>query len=155
MDDLDRRLLNLVQEDFPIDERPYLRLAEQLGCDEREITDRLTRLVDAGVIRHFSPVFDLRKLGYCSTLAALNVPQERIDEVAATVNRHPEVTHNYLRDAELNMWFTVIAESQAALSDKLAEIESEAGSGPVQAFPAKRMFRARVVFDFAEEHNAG
>jgi DNA-binding Lrp family transcriptional regulator len=155
LDDLDRRLLNLVQEDFPIDERPYLVLAKRLGCDEREIIDRLTNLVAAGVIRHLSPVFDLRKLGYCSTLAALNVPTERVDEVAAAVNRHPEVTHNYLRDAEPNVWFTVIAESQAALSDKLEEIEREANSGPVQFFPARRMFRARVVFDFAEEQNAG
>ncbi len=151
MDDLDRRLLNLVQEHLPIDERPYLRLAEQLECSEQEITDRLTALVEAGVIRHLSPVFDLRKLGYRSTLAAVNVPPERIDEVAAIVNRHDEVTHNYLRDAEPSMWFTVIAESEEALSRKLKEIESEADSGPVQSFPARRMFRARVVFDFEEQ----
>jgi DNA-binding Lrp family transcriptional regulator len=154
LDDLDRRLLNLVQEHFPIDERPYLRLAEQLGCSEQQIIDRLTALVEAGVIRHLSPVFDLRKLGYCSTLAALHVPPERIEEVAAIVNRHSEVTHNYLRDAAPNMWFTVIAESEEVLSRKLRGIESEANSGPVQSFPAKRMFRARVVFDF-EEQDAG
>lgn len=155
MDDLDRRLLNLVQEDFPIDERPYLCLAERLGATEEDVIHRLDGLVKAGVIRHLSPVFDLRKLGYCSTLAALNVPPERIDEVAARVNRHPEVTHNYLREGEPNVWFTVIAESQAALNDKLSEIESEADSGPVHSFPARRMFRARVVFDFAEEPDAG
>ncbi|MGQ9733042.1 MAG: siroheme decarboxylase subunit alpha [Candidatus Zipacnadales bacterium] len=150
MDDLDRRLLNLIQEHFPIDERPYLQLAKQLGTKENRIIDRINSLVERGIIRHISPVFDLRRLGYRSTLAALNVPEDRIDEVAAIVNRYEEVTHNYLREGEPNMWFTLIAESGEALARVLAEIEREANCGPLLNLPAERQFRTRVVFDFDE-----
>jgi len=147
LDELDRRLLNLIQEHFPIDERPYLQIARQIGSTESEVIDRMTSLVERGIIREISPVFDLQKLGYCSTLAALNVPEERIDEVAGIVNARPEVTHNYLREGEPNMWFTVIAESEAALERVLQAIERDANCGPVVDFPAQRRFAARVVFD--------
>lgn len=152
MDDIDRRLLNVVQEHFPIDERPYLQIAKQIGCTESEVLDRMRSLAERGIIRDISPVFDLEKLGYCSTLAALNVPPHRVDEVAEIVNSYEEVTHNYLRAGQPNMWFTVIAESQAALTRVLAEIEQEADCGPVINLPAQRRFRVRVVFDFEEQN---
>lgn len=150
MDDLDRRVLSVVQEHFPIDERPYLQIARQIGSTQGEVLDRMKSLLERGIIRDISPVFDLQKLGYRSTLAALSVPRERVEAVAAIVNAREEVTHNYLRAGELNMWFTVIAESEAALERALADIEREAGCGPVSNFPAQRKFTARVVFEFGD-----
>jgi DNA-binding Lrp family transcriptional regulator len=154
LDDLDRRLLNVIQEHFPIDERPYLQIARQIGSTQGEVLDRMKALVERGIIRDISPVFALEKLGYCSTLAALDVPADRIDEVARIVNAREEVTHNYLRDGEPNLWFTVIAESPAALQRVLREIGREAGCGPAANFPAQRKFAARVVFDFGERDDA-
>jgi len=150
LDDLDRRLLSLVQEDFPIDERPYLRLAERLGCTEDDVIAHLAALVEQGVIRDVSPVFDLRLLGYSSTLAALDVPPDRIEEVAALINARPEVTHNYLREGHPNLWFTVIAESPDAVQRTISSVERESGSSPVHNLPATRMFKARVVFDLGD-----
>jgi len=149
VDDLDRRLLDLIQDGFPLAERPYQALGESLGATEEAVIERMASLVDRGIIRDASPVFDLHKLGYCSTLVALNVPEERLEDVAALVNERAEVTHNYLREGEPNLWFTVIAESGAARDAILAEIEREADTGRIYPFPATRMFRARVVFDFA------
>jgi DNA-binding Lrp family transcriptional regulator len=150
LDDLDRRILGVVQEHFPIDERPYLQIARQIGSTESEVIDRMQRLVDRGVIRDISPVFDLQKLGHCSTLAALDVPADRVDEVARIVNARGEVTHNYLREGRPNMWFTVIAESEAALRAILESIERDAKCGPVANFPAQRKFTARVVFELGD-----
>jgi DNA-binding Lrp family transcriptional regulator len=152
LDDLDRRILNVIQEGFPIDERPYLQIAHQVGSSESEIIDRMDSLIARGIIRDVSPVFDLQKLGYCSTLAALDVPEGRLDEVAKVVNSREEVTHNYLREGRPNMWFTVIAPSERALVGILEAIEREAGCGPVANFPAQRRFIARVVFDFGGGH---
>jgi len=154
LDDLDRRLLGVIQEHFPIDERPYLQIARQIGSTQVEVLDRMKALVDRGIIRDISPVFDLQKLGYCSTLAALDVPAERLDEVTRIVNAREEVTHNYLREGEPNLWFTVIAESPEALQRVLDEIAREAGCGPVANFPAQRKFTARVVFDFGDRDDA-
>ncbi len=154
MDDLDRRILSVIQEHFPIDERPYLQIARQTGSTQGEVLDRVRSLLERGIIRDISPVFDLQALGYRSTLAALSVPRGRIDEVAALVNAHDEVTHNYLRAGEPNMWFTVIAESETALKRVLAEIEREAACGPVSNFPAQRKFTARVVFDLEGRDDA-
>ena len=154
MDDLDRRLLSVIQEHFPIDERPYLQIARQIGSTQGEVLDRMKGLVERGIIRDISPVFDLQQLGYCSTLAALDVPADRVDEVAAIVNTREEVTHNYLREGEPSMWFTVIAESEEALQRVLDDIEREAGCGRVANFPAQRRFTARVVFDFGERDDA-
>jgi len=154
LDDLDRRILSVVQEHFPIDERPYLQVARQIGSTQVEVLDRMKALVERGIIRDISPVFDLQTLGYVSTLAALDVPAERIDEVARIINARDEVTHNYLREGVPNLWFTVIAESEEALQRVLKEIAREAGCGPVANFPAQRKFAARVVFDFGERDDA-
>ncbi len=154
MDDLDRGVLNIIQDRFPIEERPYLVIAEEIGVSEEEVIERVRSLSERGIIRDPSPVFDLRKLGYCSTLVAINVASERVDEVTEIINRREEVTHNYLREGEPNMWFTVIAESEAARDQVLADIEAEAESGMIYRFPSTRMFRARVVFNFDEGNDA-
>ena len=146
MDDFATRLLAAAQEDFPLDERPFLGLAERLDATEQEITATFERLQREGVIRELSAFFDPRKLGYESTLACLSVPEQRVDEVAALLAELSEITHNYLRDHELNIWFTVIARSRARIDALLREIERQTGLGPIHDLPAQRVFKLRVMF---------
>ncbi len=122
MDDNDRRLINALQGGFPIAERPYAEVGERLGLDENEVIARLARLLAAGVLSRFGPMYDAERLGGGLTLAAMAVPDDRFDEVAAIVNGFPEVAHNYRRTHELNMWFVLATERPERVRTALAEI---------------------------------
>lgn len=149
LDDVDKRLLNIVQTRFPVVPEPYRELAGQLGLSEDEVIARLKRLVEAKVIRRLGAVFDSRKVGYQGTLCALKVPPERIAEVAAEVNRHPGVTHNYLRDHEYNMWFTVLAGTPEKVNAIVEEIKERTGIKECLLLPAVNIFKIRVNFELA------
>lgn len=146
MTDLEARVLELAQEGLPLVPRPFLALAEQLGVSEGEVIATLRQLQEEGLIRELSGFFDPRKLGYVSTLACLRVPEERLEAVAALLEDLPEVTHNYLRDHEQNLWFTVIAPSVEACERLLERVGSESGCGPVHSLPAQQVFKIRVSF---------
>ena len=154
LDDTDRRLLELIQQQIPLSTRPYLELAAALGVDEAEVLDRLARLREAKIIRRMGGFFDSRKLGYTGTLCAVRVPAERIDAVAAVVNSYPEVSHNYLRDHEYNMWFTVLAPSTEAVRRIIEEIRMRAGIDHVLSLPAERVFKIKVRFKVPEVKDA-
>lgn len=127
MDDIDRAILNNLQGGFPLCERPFAHAAAPLGLTEDALIARLRGLCADGTLSRFGPLFNAERLGGAVTLAALSVPEARFDAVAALVNAHPEVAHNYARDHALNMWFVVAAERQAAIDRVLAEIERETG----------------------------
>lgn len=146
MDALDRRLLNLMQTAFPLVSRPFLALGEKLGLPEEEVLARVDRLRSEGIIRRLGAFFDSRKLGYHSTLCALAVPPSRLDEVAAIVNGHPGVTHNYLREHAYNMWFTLIVPSEDEAARVQGEIRARTGLDLLD-LPAVRVFKIRVIFD--------
>lgn len=150
MPDLAARLLEATQRGLPLVRRPFLAIAEQLGVAEREVIDLLSELQQRGVIREVSAFLDPGKLGYCSTLACMTVPASRVEEVAAILAAMPEVTHNYLRDHELNMWFTVIAPSRDAVRSLLDRISLETGCRPVHDLPAAEVFKIRVAFSADE-----
>ncbi len=124
MDDLDRRIINNLQGGFPLSERPFLEAAQQLGMSERELIDRLEHLLKAGVLSRFGPMYHAERLGGGLTLAA---PPEQFDAVAALVNAHPEVAHNYERDHALNMWFVIATERPEDIDRVLGEIAAETG----------------------------
>lgn len=145
MTDLAVRLLELAQEDFPLDERPFLRLAERLGVTEADVIGTFADLQRQGAVRELSAFFDPAKLGYVSTLACMTVPAERVDEVAAVLSDIPEVTHNYLRDHVYNIWFTVIARSLDEIRGIIRCIEQRTGLGPIRDLPAKKVFKIRVL----------
>jgi len=155
LDALDRRLLNLVQDEFPLTPRPYLELAKRLGLSETEVIARLRELKKKGIIRRIGAVFDLRKLGYVSTLCALKVPPERLEEVVRIVNSFPGITHNYLREDEYNMWFTLIGPSRQHLEEMLEEIKTRTGLTELLELPAERPFKIRVNFDFKDGEDGG
>ncbi len=107
LDEVDRRLLNLMQGSFPIAPRPYRRVAELGEVTELEVMQRVQRLLDKRIIRQVTPIFDTRALGYSSMLVAAKVDPEHPHRAAQVINEHPGVSHNYLRNHEFNLWFTI------------------------------------------------
>src|SRR5205809_1729955 len=110
MDELDRRIINTLQGDFPVCERPFRAAAERLDTTEDELIARVDRLLADGSLTRFGPLFQVERMGGALTLAAMQVPAKRVDEVAATVNARPEVAHNYEREHSLNLWFVLATE---------------------------------------------
>ncbi|RMD64897.1 MAG: Lrp/AsnC family transcriptional regulator [Alphaproteobacteria bacterium] len=127
LDPVDRHLINALQDGFPIVERPFAAVAAQLDLDEDEVVARIRRLLDAGVLSRFGPLYDAERMGGGLTLAALAVPPERFDEVAGIVNAFPEVAHNYARDHALNMWFVIATERPQQVRSVIEAIEAASG----------------------------
>jgi DNA-binding Lrp family transcriptional regulator len=150
LDDLDRRLLEMVQEEFPLTPRPFLALGEALGVGEVEAITRAERLRDLGIIRRIGPVIDMRRLGFSGVLVSLPVSDGRMEEVAEIVNGYQEISHNYLRpnDTGYNMWFTISA-SQARIEEILSEIRAKTGLHQL-VLPTRRIFKIGVRFDIPE-----
>jgi len=139
LDAVERRIIDALQGDFPVCERPYAEAAARLGLSEGELLDRLQRLLDAHVLTRFGPMYQVERLGGAFVLAALAVPDGRYDEVAALVNALPQVAHNYRREHVLNMWFVLATETQAGIGEAIARIEQDSGL-PVFAFPKEREY---------------
>jgi len=139
-------MLTLIQKEFPIEERPHHALADRLGVTEEEVVARIGRMKKAGYIRRIGAVFDLRNLGYYSTLVAAKVPPNRMEEVARIINMYPGVTHNYERVDSFNLWFTLIAPSEEALSRTFEEMKERTGIREMFSLPAVRTFKIGVHF---------
>ncbi len=134
MDAIDRKLINHLQAGFPVCERPYATVAEQLGIGESELLTRLQRLLDDKVLSRFGPMYHAEKLGGGLSLVAMAVPDERFDEVAEQVNAFPQVAHNYAREHRLNLWFVLATETPGEIPAVLAAIEQRTGL-PVYDMP--------------------
>jgi DNA-binding Lrp family transcriptional regulator len=147
MDDTDREFLNIVQNDFPVAPRPYAVLADKLNLSEAEIIERVRILKEKGIIRRIGAVFDPRKLGFISVLAAAEVPEAEIDTFAAAAGDFHEITHIYVRDAEVNVWFTISAPTRDRLDEILSEIKAKTGIA-VHLLSADRIYKVKVVFQF-------
>ncbi len=123
---LDKRLLDDFQRDFPVCARPYAAMAQRLGCDQATVLERLEWLQQRGYVSRIGPVFRPNRLG-ASTLAAMAVPGERLQEVAKLVSSYSEVNHNYEREHAFNLWFVVTACDQAAVNQVLAQVRRRTG----------------------------
>ncbi len=134
MDAIARKIINQLQGDFPITEQPYAQVAEQLGITEAELLQQLTNLLDQGLLSRFGPLYHAERLGGGLTLAAMPVPENKFDQVAAQVNAFPEVAHNYARNHELNMWFILATEQPERIDEIIQEIEAQTGL-PVYNMP--------------------
>ena len=144
MDEKDHEILQMLQNGFPLVSEPFKAIGDKLWIDEHAVISRIVRLIQNGVIRYVGPFFDSRKLGYKGCLAAIDVPEERIDEVAAVINRFDEVTHNYLRDGSPNMWFTLITNSPERQQKILNTIKAETGIKEIMLFSSKKYFKVKV-----------
>jgi DNA-binding Lrp family transcriptional regulator len=146
LDELDRKLLNLLQGSFPIAPRPFEHVAGLAGLPEDEVLTRTKRLLDERIIREVTPIFDTRVLGYSSMLVAAKVDAENPWRAAKIINSHPGVSHNYLRDHDFNIWFTVATEPGSALGleGTLEVLQRLTGAESVRQLPTLRLFKIRM-----------
>jgi siroheme decarboxylase len=146
LDELDKRLLNLMQGRFPLAPRPYARVAELAGTSEDEALRRTERLIRERIIRQVTPIFDTRVLGYSSMLVAARVDPEHPHRAAAIINSHPGVSHNYLRNHDFNLWFTIATapDSRLGLAGTLEVLGRLTGAESMRQLPTLRLFKIRM-----------
>lgn len=149
MDLIDKKLLDIIQTDFPLVPRPYEELGKRLGISEEEALCRVKSMKERKIIRRLGANFQSAKLGFRSTLCGAHVPEEKLDAFIADVNALPGVTHNYLRNHEFNVWFTLIGPSWEDVCATLAGIEERTGVS-VMNLPAEKLFKIRVDFQMEE-----
>jgi len=156
LDETDRKLLNLMQGSFPIAPRPYLAVAELAGIPEQEAMSRVQRLLDKRIIRQVTPIFDTRALGYSSMLVAAKVDPEHPHRAAQVINAHPGVSHNYLRNHEFNLWFTIATEpdSELGLEGTLEVLARQAGAESVRQLPTLKLFKIRMDLEMEGDTQA-
>ncbi len=146
LDAIDRAIVNRLQDDLPVCERPYAAVAAELGIDEDELLARLQRLLDERVLTRFGPLYDAERLGGAFSLVAMAVPEDRFDAVADLVNAYPEVAHNYRREHALNMWFVLATERPEAIARLTAEIAERTGL-PVYDMPKEAEYHLRLKLE--------
>ena len=146
LDELDKKLLNLLQGSFPLEPRPFAHVAELARLGEDEVLARTQRLLDERIIREITPIFDTRVLGYSSMLVAAKVDDENPWRAAKIINSHPGVSHNYLRDHDFNLWFTIATEpgSRLGLDGTLEVLQRLTGAQSVRQLPTLRLFKIRM-----------
>ncbi len=144
---LDGHILNLVQQGFPLVSRPYAEIARRAGSTEREVLDCLQRMQASGVLRQISAIWDTQALGYQSMLVAAKVADDRIDEAAAVINTHPGVSHNYRRNHEFNLWFTLAVPMHADLEWSVQRLGRLADAISIRMLPTLRLFKIGVTLD--------
>ncbi|MBI5181626.1 MAG: Lrp/AsnC family transcriptional regulator [Nitrospirae bacterium] len=147
MEKIDKQILNKIQTDFPVAERPYKVIAEEFGLTEEAVINCVKKLKESGIIRRLGATFDSRKLGYTSTLVSAKVPVEKINDVTAVINKYPGVTHNYLRENSYNIWFTLIAPSKEAIEKILKTISDKTSIKEIRSLPAVKFFKVKVNFE--------
>ena len=146
--DLTRRLIDRFQLGLPLCAEPYAAMARELDCSEAAVLDALALLQQADALSRVGPVFEHSRAG-ASTLVALAVPEERLEQVAAQVNQHPEVNHNYLREHRYNLWFVLTAPHRAQIDQVLAQIAAETGLAPLD-LPMQRAYRIDLGFPLGD-----
>jgi siroheme decarboxylase len=156
LDDLDKRLLNLMQGSFPIAPKPFAHVAAQAGLTEDEVIARVKHLLDERIIRQVTPIFDTRALGYSSMLVAAKVDPENPWRAANIINAHPGVSHNYLRNHEFNIWFTIATEpdSPLGLDGTLTTLAEIAGAESVRQLPTLKLFKIRMDLEMEGDTDA-
>ncbi len=147
------KLLNILQKEFPITERPFHVLGRRLGISEREVINLTDSLFSRGIIRQISAIFDSRRLGYRSSLIAMEVPSERLDEVAYEINKHPGVSHNYSRKHRFNLWFTIAVPPHKDLHEEIQGIANKVSISNILILPSIKVFKIGVVLDVAGEQS--
>jgi len=146
LDETDKRLLNALQSRFPLDPEPFAAVARESGLDEREALERSERLLRDRIIREITPIFDTTALGYSSMLVAARVDAERPHRAAHIINEHPGVSHNYLRNHDFNLWFTIATapDSKLGLDGTLEVLRERSGAESMRKLPTLTMFKINM-----------
>ena len=151
MDNLDKEILNEIQWTFPLVAQPYHDIAKKFSVTPEAIKERLIRLKKIGVLRQLSAIFDTRKLGYKSSLIAMEIEADKLDFVAQQINRHPGVSHNYERNHQFNLWFTLAVPPGSDLKTEVDKIKKLEGIKKVRLLPTIKLFKIGVKLDIVEE----
>lgn len=146
----DRELLTRAQKGLPLSATPFEDLGEELGVDGDEVIERLKKLKEGQLIRRIGGVFDSKKMGWESTLLAAKVPEDKFYEVAEQINEHQGVTHNYRRDYDYNMWFTLSVGPDKDLQEEIEKLEEKTGYEFLQ-LPKKKKYKLGVKLDLSAE----
>ncbi len=150
LDELDKKIISMIQLNLPVALRPFDVLAERLSESPEDIISRISRLRSEGTIRRMGAVFDSKRLGYASTLVAARIPAQRLPEVAKLVNRLPGVTHNYRRQNAYNLWFTLTANSPEQIDSILDKLRQQTGITEFYSLPALQVYKIRVDFQLSK-----
>ena len=150
MDELDKELLNEIQWTFPLVTRPFDAIAKKFNSTPEIVKDRLIQLKEIGVLRQLSAIFDTRKLGYTSSLVAMEIEDDKLEHVASQINRHPGVSHNYERDHQFNLWFTLAVPPGADLNQELEKFNVLKGIKKVRMLPTLQLFKIGVKLDLVD-----
>jgi DNA-binding Lrp family transcriptional regulator len=150
------KLLDAIQTDVPVVERPFADLARRVSASEDDVLTHILRLKSDKLIRQISAIFDTRSLGYQSSLVAAKYPAERVDAAAEIINQHPGVSHNYLRNHEFNLWYTIAVSplSKFGLEKTVEILHRASGAESTRLLPTLKLFKIGVKFDFGGESDA-
>jgi siroheme decarboxylase len=151
LDNIDKQILNDIQWSFPLADKPFLELAKKYHISEDEIIQRIKILKDTGIIRQISAIFDTRKLGYKSALVAFAVDKNKIDNVANEINKHPGVSHNYERNHEYNVWFTLAVAPDGDMKADLDKMAALEGVLKYRVLPTLKMYKIGVKLDMVND----
>ncbi len=143
-------ILNVIQDDFPIEERPFHFIDKKLNLKEGQTLKEVKFFKQIGLIRQISPIYDTRKLGYKSTLVAFKIQPEQLEEAIKVINRHPGVSHNYERTDEYNIWFTIAVPPEISLEDTVKILAQKSGAKKYMILPTLKLFKIGVKLDVAE-----
>jgi len=147
----DKELLNEIQWTFPLVTRPFDAIAKKFDTTPEIIKEKLNNLKEIGVLRQLSAIFDTRKLGYTSSLVAMEIEHDKLDHVASQINRHPGVSHNYERDHQFNLWFTLAVPPGADLNSELEKFNVLKGIKKVRMLPTLQLFKIGVKLDMVDD----
>ena len=147
----DKELLNEIQWTFPLVTRPFDAIAKKFDTTPENIKEKLNNLKEIGVLRQLSAIFDTRKLGYTSSLVAMEIEHDKLEYVASQINRHPGVSHNYERDHQFNLWFTLAVPPGADLNAELEKFNVLKGIKKVRMLPTLQLFKIGVKLDMVDD----
>ena len=147
----DKELLNEIQWTFPLVTRPFDAIATKFDTTPEIIKEKLNNLKEIGVLRQLSAIFDTRKLGYTSSLVAMEIEHDQLEHVASQINRHPGVSHNYERDHQFNLWFTLAVPPGADLNSELEKFNVLKGIKKVRMLPTLQLFKIGVKLDMIDD----
>src|SRR5919197_89813 len=156
LDAADKHLMNLLQSRFPLAREPYAAIAAEAGLPTDEVMARTRRLLDERIICEITPIFDTRALGYSSMLVAAKVDRDNPHRAARIINEHPGVSHNYLRDHEFNLWFTIATppDSKLGLDGTLEVLQRETGAESIRQLPTLTLFKINMNLEMEQGTDA-
>jgi len=149
-DETDKKLIGLLQREFPMTQQPFEALGLMLGIEGAQVIERIKRFKEEGIVRQIGPVLEARKLGCYTTLVAFKVPEENLERATEAIRSHPGVSHGYMRDHDLNVWITLSTSSAATMRGELRRLKEEMGAEKVAELPVVTLYKIGFYLDLED-----